>query len=382
MTYTTANELRNTLTLSLETLGLDQSLITQLLSDDFINGAFELTQNIPENDEFINFVRNFSEEQNLKSLIDTQNKITKEFCTEGHFTSICQYVIDAWRNIDFSVNVQLMTFSNENEQEENNSPKPIAILNTILDIAGFVPPLKPIVEETRIYEKIAIAVHNQDKKIYDIAEQFDQELWAIATGARESFTTAQEQASPLVIDLDGDGVETTTVESGVYFDHDNNSFAENSSWVGKDDGLLVRDLNNNGEIDNGTELFGNNSVLSSGEKAANGFEALKDLDSNGDNIFNSSDTAWNEVKVWKDSNQDGEVDSGELLTLEQAGVSGINLNYENETTTDENGNQHKQTGTFIKTDGSTGSVHDVWFDADYANTLDTTDVEISDTIAA
>ena len=39
MTYTTANELRNTLTLSLETLGLDQSLITQLLSDDFINGA-------------------------------------------------------------------------------------------------------------------------------------------------------------------------------------------------------------------------------------------------------------------------------------------------------------------------------------------------------
>lgn len=43
--------------------------------------------------------------------------------------------------------------------------------------------------------------------------------------------------------------------------------AESTGWVGADDGLLVRDLNDNGQIDNGTELFGNNSVLSSGEKA-------------------------------------------------------------------------------------------------------------------
>ncbi len=54
------------------------------------------------------------------------------------------------------------------------------------------------------------------------------------------------------------------------------------------------------------------------------------------------------------------------ISIEQANVSGINLDYENSTTTDENGNQHNQTGTFIKTDGSTGLVHDVWFDADMA----------------
>ncbi len=72
----------------------------------------------------------------------------------------------------------------------------------------------------------------------------------------------------LVIDLDGDGVETTTMEKGTHFDHDGNGFAERSGWIGKDDGLLVRDINGNGQIDNGTELFGNNSVLSSGQKAA------------------------------------------------------------------------------------------------------------------
>ena len=118
---------------------------------------------------------------------------------------------------------------------------------------------------------------------------------------KEKYTTAHEQASPLVIDLDGDGVETNEENSTVHFDHDNNGFAEKNAWVGKDDGLLVRDINNNGQIDDGTELFGNNTVLSNGQKATNGFEALKDLDS--------------QVKVWKDANQNGKVDSGELLSL-------------------------------------------------------------------
>ena len=60
---------------------------------------------------------------------------------------------------------------------------------------------------------------------------------------QEYFSTAESTTSPLVVDLDGDGVETTTEENGVYFDHDNNGFAEKTAWVGKDDGLLVRDIN-------------------------------------------------------------------------------------------------------------------------------------------
>lgn len=360
MSYLNANELKNALTPILQSYGLNDIVINQLLSDEFINGAFELTQNEPENDDFMSFVRNFSEEQNLYSIIEAQDKIVTELCQEGYFTSILQYVIDAWRDIDFS-NSTIMQISSI--EDNDSSSKFEAIFDTVLEIAEFVPALKAPAKELKIYKHIAVGVYEQDKKFYDIADRFSQELWAVATGVRGAFSTAHKQSSPLALDLDGDGVETTTVESGVYFDHDDNGFAEKSGWVGKDDGLLVRDINNNGLIDDGTELFGNNSVLSSGQKAANGFEALADLDSNSDGVFNSSDAAWNQVKVWKDANQNGKVDSGELLTLEQAGVSGINLNYENETTTDENGNQHKQTGTFIKTDGTTGSVHDVWFDA-------------------
>ena len=199
---------------------------------------------------------------------------------------------------------------------------------------------------------------------------------------KDLFGTAEEVRSPLVVDLDGDGVETVTAEGGVYFDHDANGFKENSGWVGQDDGILVRDINGNGIIDNGTELFGNNSVLSSGEKAVNGFEALKDLDDNNDGIFDHNDKAWNEVKIWKDANGNGIVDEGELLTLEQAGIAGINLDYDNQENVDENGNAHKQTGTFIKTDGTTGTITDVWFDTNPEDTVNDISVEITDDIKA
>ena len=199
-------------------------------------------------------------------------------------------------------------------------------------------------------------------------------------GLGNNFETAEVTKSPLVVDLDGDGVETVGVSEGVYFDHDGNGFAEKSGWVGKDDGILVRDINNNGTIDNGTELFGNNSVLSSGENALNGFEALKELDSNKDGVFNSSDEAWNTVKVWKDSNQNGIVDNSELLSLEQANIAGINLNYNEQELVDGNGNTHAQTGTIIKTDGSSGTITDVWFDADTADTIDQAEVIIPDDI--
>ena len=109
---------------------------------------------------------------------------------------------------------------------------------------------------------------------------------------KDLISTGEETRSPLVVDLDGDGVETIGTNNNIYFDHDNNGFAENTGWISKDDGLLVRDLNNNGQIDNGTELFGNNTVLSNGQKATNGFEALADLDSNNDGVFNNQDAAW------------------------------------------------------------------------------------------
>ncbi len=123
-------------------------------------------------------------------------------------------------------------------------------------------------------------------------------------------------------------------------------------------------------------MFGDQTILSDGEKAANGFEALADLDSNQDGVFDGDDEAFGEVKVWQDKNGNGVVDDGELKTLNEAGITSINLNYEHQSITDEHGNVHSQTGTFTRTDGTSGTITDVWFDADYADTIDKSDIII------
>jgi hypothetical protein len=61
--------------------------------------------------------------------------------------------------------------------------------------------------------------------------------------------------APLVLDLDGDGVELRSL-SGAYFDMDLDGFAERTGWVSADDGMLALDRDGNGTIDNITELLG------------------------------------------------------------------------------------------------------------------------------
>lgn len=67
---------------------------------------------------------------------------------------------------------------------------------------------------------------------------------------------------PLILDLDGDGIETTTLKDGVYFDHNGDDISFKTSWIDKDDALLVLDKNLNNQIDNGNELFGNFTEIS------------------------------------------------------------------------------------------------------------------------
>ncbi|MCA3239488.1 MAG: hypothetical protein ING32_15140, partial [Curvibacter sp.] len=66
----------------------------------------------------------------------------------------------------------------------------------------------------------------------------------------------QPPRDPIVVDLDGDGIETVGLASNVYFDHDGDGVLTKTGWAGKDDALLVWDRNANGSIDTGAELFG------------------------------------------------------------------------------------------------------------------------------
>ena len=90
---------------------------------------------------------------------------------------------------------------------------------------------------------------------------------------------ASTKTSPIVIDLNGDGVKTISrKDNKTYFDLDNNKFAENTSWIDKNDGILInKTLITDNNITNGSELFGNYTLLKDGSLANNGFEALKEF---------------------------------------------------------------------------------------------------------
>lgn len=173
------------------------------------------------------------------------------------------------------------------------------------------------------------------------------------------FEESEATLSPMSIDLNGDGVTSQSIEEEIFFDHDNNGMAENTGWISPDDGLLVLDRNSDGLINNGSELFGNNTQLTDGTNADNGYEALAELDSNGDGIIDRNDTAFNELRVWQDSNSDGVSQQEELLTLEEAGVVSIDTGYESVNIDDGDGNIIRQTSTAEMSDGTTGYNNDI-----------------------
>lgn len=180
--------------------------------------------------------------------------------------------------------------------------------------------------------------------------------------------------SPLVLDLDGDGVEVTklgwgTAGSHVYFDMDNDGFAERTAWATGGDGLLALDVNGNGVIDDKSELFGNSDTFS------NGFAALGALDSNADGAITSADAQFANLRVWIDADGDGVTDAGELRTLGNLGITRIDLSATalSDVYNNENLVSHRATFTM---DGQTRTVDDVWFRTDEADTRWTGDVDL------
>jgi Ca2+-binding RTX toxin-like protein len=185
---------------------------------------------------------------------------------------------------------------------------------------------------------------------------------------RRLFDEINRMYSPLVLDLDGDGIETIDLRaSHIQFDHDSNGFAEQTGWIHADDGFLVLDLNRNGKIDNGSELFGNHTLLSDGKLAENGFLALASYDVNLDGRIDRHDSVWSRLRVWKDQNGNGSTDSGELLQLSAAKVQTLLLAYTESTDVDSQGNAHRQKGFYEMVAGGSAALHDVWFATDSFN---------------
>jgi hypothetical protein len=190
---------------------------------------------------------------------------------------------------------------------------------------------------------------------------------------------------PIIFDLDGDGIETTTIDNGTFFDYENDGFKEATAWVGDDDGILVEDKDLSGTIDNESELVTD----------------LSTYDTNSDGIINSSDADFSKLKIL--------TGTGVLESLEEAGIASIdtpqNQNIKGDKMipaalaantlaassssvtvtigeTDSSGNNQLSWGSYTTTSGTTRKYGDYELETNTAYSIETTTVAVSDEIEA
>jgi hypothetical protein len=201
---------------------------------------------------------------------------------------------------------------------------------------------------------------------------FPEDVPGFTPSALSAFGVAEGQTSPLVLDLDGDGVELTDHDGATtttFFDIDADGFAEQTAWVEADDGLLAIDTNDNGiVIDDASEPFGTATI--------DGFAKLAELDSNGDLIFDANDAAWNDLLIWNDANQDAQPERRargpeRLQHRQHRSCRGITFRKPYQGT-------RSATSSFKYANGTTGDILDAWLVHDNVNTQYVGDYSLSD----
>jgi hypothetical protein len=130
------------------------------------------------------------------------------------------------------------------------------------------------------------------------------------------------KVAPVVLDLDGDGFTFTSLASSVAsYDANGDGERERIAWVGKRDGILSYDKNDDGLISATDEI----SFVGYREGAKTDLERLVAFDTNANGKLDAGDAQWGRFKVWTDTNGDGISDHGELVSLDEAGIASISL---------------------------------------------------------
>lgn len=164
--------------------------------------------------------------------------------------------------------------------------------------------------------------------------------------------SSSSSSKPILIDLDGDGLELTPLTSSNNFVVGADGKQHRTAWAGVGDGVLVRDDGNDGVINQYREVI----FTEWDPTAKTDFEALRNVfDTNHDGVLSSADADWSLFKVLV-TRPDG---STELKTLAELGITAINLISNAQEVNFADGSKISGTATYTKSDGSTGTVGDV-----------------------
>lgn len=160
---------------------------------------------------------------------------------------------------------------------------------------------------------------------------------------------------PVVIDLSlssdaanqsGDGLSFIDMyNSPVFYNSDSDGFEERTAWVGPNEGIVVftetdgkvKDQNGDGKITANEIALTNvvNNASTDMEALYLGFDKGMDTNNdgvitlqegNGDHIIKAAEAQRLGLRIWQDTNMNGEIESGEMKSFQDAGVLQIDLN--------------------------------------------------------
>jgi len=138
---------------------------------------------------------------------------------------------------------------------------------------------------------------------------------------------------PIILDVEGEGFHLTSPAHGVKFDIENTGKPLQIAWTDPrfHNAFLVLDVNGDGRVDSGKELFGNFTPQPKSEHP-NGFLALALYDlpangGNGDGFIDAHDAVFAKLRLWIDANHDGISQPGELYTLDHFGIRSLAFGY-------------------------------------------------------
>jgi hypothetical protein len=132
-------------------------------------------------------------------------------------------------------------------------------------------------------------------------------------------------STPLVLSFDGAPVEFRAGGASTFDLTGSMSVA--TDWPTASTPWLALDRNGNGSIDDGSELFGSATKIQGGELATNGFQALRELDTDGDGRITPADAGWSKLAIWSDRDGDRFSSTSELAPLGSRKLLSLELGY-------------------------------------------------------
>ncbi len=170
--------------------------------------------------------------------------------------------------------------------------------------------------------------------------------------ATREYTETMEYTftDPLVLHFDGHSSELS--EESYDFDLNMDGEADSLKFIEGVSAFLALDRNNDGAINDGSELFG--------AKSGNGFADLAAYDDDGNGYIDEADAIFSELKLWSKATDGGDV----LESLTERGVGAIYLG-SSETPFDIKDKQNEMqgrvvaSGFFLKESGEVGTVQQI-----------------------